>query len=351
MEKKLSFDAVFGGTEEQQRALRAKSEAEAQQDGFELFGEEVVEPTAAEKAAIDTAVEFANKIAAKYGASKAVDSARIFLLNSGGVGRENKGGMRQGVCDFFNQSIGVDRSASVAIMATTVVHECLHLASYSAMRISQDDSFVYRSGIEVMGRQGDDTYFAQAQEAIIETCNDEFVSEVIARDPLYKKEYAETQEIKEWLTTYVSRNFSNEIAKAKSLRTIKYIRLLPDTATIIECLQNETVTDHVKFDTIMDYYQAEIQNNEIFMPRVIERETFNKVLDEIMSGSQGKITDKKALFAEFAKAHFSGKYLPLARLIEGALGEGSFRRIAAELAAKPVLEDEIEAAAQSETAE
>ena len=62
-----------------------------------------------------------------------------------------------------------------------------------------------------------------------------------------------------------------------------------------------------------------------------ERDTFNKVLDEIITNSKGKLNNREKLFDEFARAHFSGNYLPLARVIEDALGKGAFRKIAIEL--------------------
>jgi hypothetical protein len=53
-------------------------------------------------------------------------------------------------------------------------------------------------------------------------------------------------------------------------------------------------------------------------------------MDRIVIAGEGKIK-KNELFDEFARAHFTGNYLPLARTIEGILGKGSFREIAIEL--------------------
>ena len=40
---------------------------------------------------------------------------------------------------------------------------------------------------------------------------------------------------------------------------------------------------------------------------------------------------QEELFDEFARAHFTGNYLPLARIIEDTFGKGAFREIATEL--------------------
>jgi hypothetical protein len=56
-------------------------------------------------------------------------------------------------------------------------------------------------------------------------------------------------------------------------------------------------------------------------------------------GSGGKFKNRDEVFDEFAKANFSGNYLPLARTVEGVLGKGSFRRLAEEFSEEPEKEE------------
>lgn len=60
-----------------------------------------------------------------------------------------------------------------------------------------------------------------------------------------------------------------------------------------------------------------------------------ELLDKLVEGSGGKFKNRDEVFDEFAKANFSGNYLPLARMVEGIFGKGSFRRLAEEFSEKP----------------
>jgi len=54
------------------------------------------------------------------------------------------------------------------------------------------------------------------------------------------------------------------------------------------------------------------------------------LFDRMIAASGGSLTSRDEVFDIFATANFSGEYLPLARVVEGVLGEGSFREIAEE---------------------
>jgi hypothetical protein len=69
--------------------------------------------------------------------------------------------------------------------------------------------------------------------------------------------------------------------------------------------------------------------------RYTERKKLYELLDKLVLHSGGKFNNRDEVFDEFAKANFSGNYLPLARMVEGILGQGSFRKLAEEFGAEP----------------
>jgi hypothetical protein len=88
------------------------------------------------------------------------------------------------------------------------------------------------------------------------------------------------------------------------------------------------------------FFKEVILNNSFFKEkkeiqsadeRTDEREKLDKVINEIVEDSKDKNLTKDQIFDEFAKAHFTGNYILLARIVEESLGKGSFRRIAEEL--------------------
>jgi len=67
-----------------------------------------------------------------------------------------------------------------------------------------------------------------------------------------------------------------------------------------------------------------------FRERLRERQKLDELLYRLLQQMPEKFQSKEELFSEFAKANFTGNYLPLARLIEKSMGKGSFRRLAKE---------------------
>lgn len=165
-------------------------------------------------------------------------------------------------------------------------------------------------------------------EAIIATLSRRFFDEVILKDPLYSKEIKQTETVKKWLTDFAEKRIQDKDFKQKTLIIIKNILVLPRIGLIHDQLFEFNKDDDYKFGYFMGFFEEELKSGSVFHERVEEREKFENMLDEIIKESEGKISSRKELFDEFARAHFTGNYLPLARMIEEALGKGSFRRIA-----------------------
>lgn len=328
MEKQTSFDRIIGGTDEQKEKVIQKAEEASFKTGQELFGEYLIEPTLEETKAIEESVAYANSIAKQYGASRQFDTDRIFLLKSDAVELLSNGKIRKGVCNSFDQSIGVERVESVARLASCVVHEMLHMNSYQAAQITDNRHGPYRSGISMRGRNNEGNYFGIAEEAIIAILSRKFFDQIISKDILYKEEMERTTKIKEWLLIFIEKHTPEE-KKDKLRLLIEDILILPQSKEAYQELYDSDKEDVYKFGFFTGFFKN--ISDDIFHERNKEREKFEEVLNRIISNSEGKITDKEFLFDKFARAHFTGDYLQLSRIIEEALGKGSFRRIAMEL--------------------
>ncbi len=68
------------------------------------------------------------------------------------------------------------------------------------------------------------------------------------------------------------------------------------------------------------------ENGEHFdIPYGKNREVLDYICSEIFEENQDVFADKRAVLREFFSAHFSGRLLAIAHLVEGAFGKGSFR--------------------------
>lgn len=259
-----------------------------------------------------------------------VDKNRIFLLKKGGV-KECCNLNSDAVWDSFDKTIAVDDVRSTALLACHVAHEGFHATSYHSQQINKDGyDLSYRSGIKMIGRNNEGNYFSIAQEAIIATLSQDFFNEVICKDSLYKKEIRKTNEIKEWLIDFTKRERGlDENTRVKRLNFIKDIRLLPGIKNTYSKILDSGKDEDYRFGYFAGYFSE--QFNNIIHERSEEREKFDSVLDRLIDESNGKLGNKKELFNKFAKVHFTGNYLPLAKEIDLILGKGSFRKLAIEL--------------------
>ncbi len=339
MEKLPSFERVIGGTQEQKDALLLQAERASLVSGREIFAEYLAIPTREEKESIEKAVQYSNTVSGRYGAYRLFSPERVFLLEPGGVKDFTGGELEQGMCNSFKQLIAVDRSNSTALLAQCVVHEMFHMNSYHASQLVDKKSWLffkktedkpYRSGISMNGREGEGVYFGLAEEAIVSILSKEFFDNVVLQDPLYADEIETTQKIKNWLLAFADAHIKNEAERLKFVTGAKDILLIPDGDRVYEYLTSDR-GDAEKMGYFVGYYDEELLSGSLVLERGEEREKFNQVLDRIVSASQGTITGREQLFDEFARAHFTGNYLPLARIVEDVLGKGSFREIAVEL--------------------
>jgi len=63
-----------------------------------------------------------------------------------------------------------------------------------------------------------------------------------------------------------------------------------------------------------------------------ERKRLRSLIDKIYNKNKDDFVDQEAVFKVFTKAYFTGRILPLARLIEKTLGKGAFNKLAKDTA-------------------
>ena len=165
-----AFDRVIGGTEEQREVFWDAIDADTKALTRENLHEVLSEMSEDEKRLLDQAIVYAHNISQQYGAIRTLDHEKVFILHKDLVYNMTHGHLRQGFYDIRTQSIFVDRTDSFAVTLSRVVHECLHMASFQAVKFYADGSDkIYRSGIQLTtvenGVQTD--FFQVAQEAII----------------------------------------------------------------------------------------------------------------------------------------------------------------------------------------
>jgi len=331
MEKQPSFEKIIGGTNKQKEEVLETMEMASTKTGAELFGQYLVEPTMKEEMVVEEAVTYANAVAKQYGASRQFGTDRVFLLESGAVEDLSDGRIQQGVCNFFDKSIGAERNKSGALLAVTIVHEMFHINSYQSAQIYKNGgNGLYRSGISMTGRNKEGDYFGVAEEAIIAILSKKFFDEVILKSALYQEELDRTSKTKDWLLIFAEQHVPEEKRK-KFKAAVQDILILPMSEEVYQKLHDSNKDDIYKYGYFNGFFKAELKSGTIFRERSMERETFEEVLDRIVLTSKDNTISKEYLFDEFARAHFTGNYIPLSRVIENVLGKGSFRRIAIEL--------------------
>jgi hypothetical protein len=254
----------------------------------------------------------------------------VFVLKEGGVSRHTDGTAAGGVVNSLAQSIGVERKASPVLFAETIVHEGCHGASYSSGQIIDDGTDrPYRQGISMRDRSGEGYYFKVAEEAIVSLFAQNFLQNVLRKEADYKVEIQRSEEIKDWLRSYIKSEMPKE-KQAQLLMMIDEILLLPDNDHVFDMVNNQSKDDDYKFGYFTGQYETHLKQGDIFLERKRERDQFQAVRQEIVEASKGSLTDQ-LVFDEFTRAHFTGDYMPLARMVEGVLGKGSFRSIATKL--------------------
>lgn len=285
---------------------------------------EFLEPNPEEILAIRQVVDYVNDVATKYGGLP-ISPDRVYILKQ----FPNKGNWNP-----VNNAIAVERHESPIVFMHRLVHECFHRASYHAAQVTAGGRMNgYRSGLTMRGRNGEGDFLEKAQEAVISNLSHSFITDVLSRSAEYQEELAAVEEVKQWLLEVNKRlpGLSDE-QRADNVWRFKNIFWLPNVHHLVSKIKETDVSDIDKASYIQGYISTELESYNVLRERPNERIAFEKVMTRLVhTTTDGLPATHEEIFDHFARAHFSGNYLPLARRIESLLGKGSFRQIAIEL--------------------
>ncbi len=118
----------------------------------------------------------------------------------------------------------------------------------------------------------------------------------------------------------------SEIAKIKDEIYFKTI-----TLSDLEKIEFSGETDLDRSRNAIAHFYATADNLSSFEPHgERNRSEWTAFLERLVKNSEGTIKSVEDAFKLFARANFSGNYLPAARVVEKIYGKGSFRKLGIE---------------------
>ena len=329
MEKfELPFNNVVGGKQENKDGVKENWKKESDEflkrNEFKYAGLEKA-LTREDELEIDKIEHSVNDVAQYYGATKKL-SPKIVILEPGSVYDVTQGKFRSGVCSPYMRRIMVDYRESKLDFATTLAHEMFHMSEYTSLIFSQetDDTELHRAGVSIFGKDGETVYFADIEEALVAEAVQTFFNQYLRKNPQFTDEIKKTDFVKSWLSKFY--DYAG-VPKEKQKEFLDSVYSFPDVDDLIERL-NGNDNEEFKFGFLDGYLKAMFENDDVVMrERMDERKKLDSLVDMILSSSKNEYTNRKEVIDVFMRANFSGKLLPLARLIEKSLGKGSFRSI------------------------
>ncbi len=334
MEKETHYNRIVGGTEEDQAEV-----AERLQNVFDTKSESLaqyeLEKSPEDIELIGITQRIVDTIVTQYGGDpKELPLDHMYILKLDSVLKITEGRFAGGIHQPIGLKIGVEKEESRILLASTIAHELFHLKSYKSVRVLEDSYQVYRSGLqmtdvksssELTGKEK--VYFSHLEEAIVAECTKKFLDE-LGEESFFAEEYTPLSQLKDWLVKYYQRiNVPKHIIKEFE-DGLKYI---PNPQFYVDKVLNFSEDENEREDYAVGLFNSlSAQGLVIGLERNKERNKMYELLDKLVINSQGKFTDREEIFDIFARANFSGNYLPLARVVEDILGKGSFREIAEE---------------------
>jgi hypothetical protein len=334
MEGRHSFDNIIGGTPEERESAEQYFQKRSDEKSERILQYEI-EKTPGDKEIIERTMVYVDQVAARYTDKvKPISEDKIFLLKKDGVEAMEEGRLLSGVYNPVTGNIAVDQKDSKIGMAGTIAHELFHAKAYKSWRISskerRDD--LYRHGLQMIDIKNPQAesgtkqkYFSVMDEAIVEKLASQAI-ELIEQDPLFREESEATKQLLNFYLGFARRNGKSPEFLQRMEDEFRYVS---NAQKRLKSVLDFSEDQNDREDYTAGMFKALAEKSEIGgNSRDLERIKFDKLLDEIVEKSSGRFANREEVFTEFAKAHFSGDYLNIARIVEGILGKGSFRKIA-----------------------
>ncbi len=338
MEGKTSYERVVGGTGEE-KEIALKELQNIFDEPNKKMGEYELEKAPEDLELIIKTESIVDDLVERYGGDpKPFPLDHIYILKAGSVFDMTEGKLGGGIHMPLGVKIGVEKGESNLLFASSIAHELFHAKSPKVARVgkSGEDVRIYRSGISMMDKKnlndelGDEReYFGMLEEAIVAECTKKFLEKIAKEEP-FSKEVEAVEKIWGWVSEYYLKTGMAEEKIQQIGEELKFISQPQEKINEVEAF-SEDENERQSYAAGMFrriYEKGEVESLE----RWRERKMMYDAFDNIIARANGRFKNRDDVFNEFAKANFSGNYLPLARMIENTMGKGSFRKLANEFA-------------------
>lgn len=339
MESQKYYKKIIGGSKED-KDLAQKELQDAFYSKSEDFSKYEIQKTPEDLEIIQKVEKIVNEIITKYGGETgSVPLDNIYILHPGSVKTITKGKHLGGLHRPWSLKIAAEKYDSTLLFACTLAHELFHLKSYKSARVitQQEGAQPYRTGLSMFDIKTPENenareYFGIMEEAIVSECVKEFVQE-ISKEKDFSNEALASRKFVEWVVLHYRRIGVPEEKIKELVSEVKYVKnseeKVEDVIAFSDNEEKRAAYATGMFEALYDDGKVEA------FERYFERTKLYNLLDKIILNSEGKFKDREEIFKEFARANFSGNYIPLARIIEEILGAGSFRKLAEEFSKEP----------------
>lgn len=293
MEKFSSFERVVGQvSEDEKNEILQDSRDQFSNQCFQELADKEREKTPTEVAIINLANQYTNEIRNKYGLSDFdIPAKNIHVIKKDKWPRENE----DALYNSMMQAVALKENSANIVFMKKIVHEMLHFKSYNAMQAlynNEGDIGEYRTGLTVTDRSGENIYFRNLDEAVVEETTRNILAKLVDND-LFKKEIIDSN--------YVIRN--NQEART---------------------MEGEYLFNKDTFYADMKDGTTEI-NTERFT-REKERKILGVLIDKLFERNENLFRNKGDVFEMFARALMTGNIIPIGKLIDKTFGKGTFRK-------------------------
>jgi hypothetical protein len=290
MEKFSSFERVVGkASENEKKGILKEKDAQFNNQYFEELTDKEREKTPKELQIINLANQCTNEIRKKYGLSSFdIPSKNIHIIKKDKWPKEESA--------FYSsmmQAMALREQSAGVVFMKKVVHEMLHFKSYNALQVMDNDIGEYRVGLTVSTRDGENMYFRNFNEAVVEEMTKNILAK-FAGNPLFVEEVNQTNGI-------INRNYDAKMSNGENL-----------------------------FDRDTFYAEMENGSNKInteSFTKEKERKILSILIDKLFERNKEIFKSREDIFEMFSRAMMTGNIIPAGKLIDNTFGVGIFRKI------------------------
>ena len=298
-------------------------------------------PSEAEWRIVGQSWKGADEIARGYGgSSKPLENEKFMFVKKDTIGKVEKGEFHTAVQTPLTGLIVAETTPNPVNLSKESVHEFLHRNGRTVVQeTSHVKIHVRRTGLSIVDRQGE-RRFEDFEEALIAKLTNRHIEQKLRTDPQYTNGFENGEGVKQLMLELIDESDLSQEEKGGFKNELLYI-FLPEKPREEHMLflkkklatlrQNGTSLAGL-LGYLDGYLQLTARDAIVKNDRVDEQRRLDAFIQNIISraAADGSILDPNDIFDEFARAHFTGNLLPLARIIEKTLGRGSFRKVAEE---------------------